>query len=262
MKILEKIIEVKKEILNEKKRKLPIEEIKRQILVYNKKHYSICKKLKNSFGIIGEIKRGSPSAGIIDKNIDLKKMAKIYEKSGINGISVLTCEPYFYGSIEDLKIVKSNVNLPVLMKDFVIDEYQIYEGKFYGADFILLIVRILNNEKLKQFIDVAEKLDLEILLEVHDYSDLERSLKIMEGWKNKILGINNRDLETLEVNIKNTINLIKLIDTDKIIVISESGIKKREEVEILKNLGVKGILVGESFLKSKNLKEKINEFKN
>ncbi|MCM8818340.1 MAG: indole-3-glycerol phosphate synthase TrpC [Candidatus Omnitrophica bacterium] len=261
MNILEEIIETKKEIIKKKKRKFPLEEFKKQI-AFNEKKYSIYEKLKNNFGIIGEIKRGSPSAGIIDKNINFKKVAKIYEICGISGISVLTCEPYFYGSIDDLKIVKETVKLPVLMKDFIIDEYQIYEGKFFGADFILLITRILDNEKIKNFIKLCEELNLEILIEVHNYADLKRIFELVENWENKMLGINNRDLDTLEVNIKNTINLIKFIEIDKIIVISESGIKKKEDVEILKNCGVRGILIGEGFLKSKNLKEKIEELKN
>lgn len=260
MNILYEIIEKKKGIIEKKKEKFPFDEIKRGII--SGKKYSIYERLKKGFGIIGEIKRASPSAGIIDKNIDFVKVAKIYERCGLSGISVLTCEPYFYGSIDDLKIVRENVNIPLLMKDFIIDEYQIYEGKFYGADFVILIARILDDEKIKKFIKICEEIGLEVLIEIFNSDDLKRVFKIVKNWENKILGINNRDLNTLNLSIENTLDLIKFIEIDKIIVISESGIKKREDVEILKNSGVRGVLVGESILKSENIEEKIKELKN
>ncbi|MCM8804371.1 MAG: indole-3-glycerol phosphate synthase TrpC [Candidatus Omnitrophica bacterium] len=261
MNILEKILEEKRKIVEKKKKEISIEKLNNRISE-NFRKYSIYNRLKESFGIICEIKRTSPSSGIINENIDFRKIAEIYEKSGVSGISVLTCEPYFAGSINDLKDVKEKVKIPVLMKDFVIDEYQIYEGNFYGADFILLIVRILDDERLKKFISICKNLNLEILVEVFDVYDLKRIFNIIEDWENKILGINNRDLTTLKTDINNTLNLIKYIPTDKIIVISESGIKSRNDVEILKNEGVKGVLVGEAILRSKNIEEKIKEFIN
>jgi indole-3-glycerol phosphate synthase len=258
MNILGSIVEEKKKILEERKKVLPIDKLLKEIS--DKKKYSICEKLKNNFGIIAEIKRASPSAGIIDRDIDLKKIARVYEKSGVGGISVLTCEPYFYGSLNDLKIVRENVEIPVLMKDFLIDEYQIYEGKFYGADFILLIVRILDDRKIKKFLKICDNLNFEVLVEVFNKDDLNRCFDLISEWENKILGINNRDLETLNVNIKNTFDLIKFIPVDKIIVISESGIKEKEEIIELKKAGVKGVLIGESILKSENIEKKIKEF--
>ncbi|MGB9677353.1 MAG: indole-3-glycerol-phosphate synthase, partial [Candidatus Ratteibacteria bacterium] len=168
----------------------------------------------------------------------------------------------FYGSLNDLKVVRENVRIPILMKDFIIDEYQIYEGNLYGADFILLIVRILKDEKLKKFIKICEELNLEILIEVFDKNDLKRVLKIVENWERKLLGINNRDLETMKTDINNTLNLIKFIPTDKIIAISESGIKNKKDIEILKNEGIKGVLVGEAILKSDNIEEKLKELIN
>ncbi len=258
MNILEKIVEEKKKIIEERKKIVPLVELTRKMT--NKKNFSICEKLKNDFGVIAEIKRASPSAGIINNEIDFKKIAKIYEKNGVSGISVLTCEPYFNGSINDLKIVKENTKIPVLMKDFLIDEYQIYEGKFYGADFILLIVRILDDKNIKKFLKICDDLNFEVLVEVFNKDDLNRCFDLISDWRNRILGINNRDLETLKVDIKNTFNLIKFVPVDKIIVISESGIKNKEEVIELKKLGVKGVLVGEGILKSKNIEEKIKEF--
>jgi len=260
MNTIEKIFEEKKQIIEERKKTLPLEKLSEEIS--NKKRYSIYEKLKNNFGIIAEIKRASPSAGIIDRDIDLKKIAKVYEKCGVSGISVLTCEPYFWGSINDLKTVRETVKIPILMKDFIVDEYQIYEGKYYGADFILLIVRFLEDKNLKKFIKICEKINMEILIEIFDIYDLKKVFKLVNDWENKILGINNRDLKNLKVNLNNTLNLIKHIPVDKIIVISESGIKEKKEILLLRDYGVKGALIGESILKSENMEEKIREFLN
>lgn len=260
MSVLKEIIEFKKEAVKKKKEFFPVRRIEEQIK--KEKKYSIWEKLKNELGVIGEIKRSSPSAGTILKDPDYGKIAKIYEKAGVSGISVLTCELYFNGSIEDLKTVRENVNIPVLMKDFIIDEYQIYEGKFYGADFVLLITRILDDKKFKDFVEICDDLKLEILIEVHSEREIERVFNNVKSWEGKILGINNRDIDTLKVNINNTINLIKYIPVDKIITISESGIKGKNEVEILKKYGIRGILVGESILKSGDIEKKIKEFLN
>ncbi|MCM8772013.1 MAG: indole-3-glycerol phosphate synthase TrpC [Candidatus Omnitrophica bacterium] len=259
MSILLEIIEQKEKTIKIKKRDLPLEKIKEELIFYEKR--SLYEKLKKNFGIIGEIKRGSPSAGIINKDVNFIEIAKIYEKNGLSGISVLTCEPYFFGKIEDLKIVRENVNIPILMKDFVIDEYQIYEGKANGADLILLIAKILKEREIKEFIKICEELNLEVIIEVHNYEELEKVFKVVENWENKILGINNRNLETLETKLENTLNLIKFIPVDKIIVISESGIRRKEEIDILRDYGIRGVLIGETFLKSKDIEEKIKEFK-
>ncbi|MGC8977077.1 MAG: indole-3-glycerol phosphate synthase TrpC [Candidatus Ratteibacteria bacterium] len=256
MSILDKIVDEKRKILEKKKIEIPEEKLKN--ILFPEKH-SIYYRLKKDFGIITEIKRASPSTGIINKDINFGEIGKIYEETGASGISVLTCEPYFFGSLNDLKVVRENVRIPVLMKDFIIDEYQIYEGNFYGADFILLIVRILDDEKLKKYIKICEELNLEILIEVFDKNDLKRVLKIVENWDKKLLGINNRDLETMKTDINNTLNLIKFIPTDKIIAISESGIKNKKDIEILKNEGIKGVLVGEAILRSNNIEEKLKE---
>lgn len=258
--LISEIIKKKSKIIEEKKKSLPIQKLSRMISI--KKGYSICKILRENFGIIAELKRASPSAGLINNDLDFKIMALKYQKSGVSGVSVLTCEPYFLGSMNDLETVRKSIEIPILMKDFVIDEYQIYEGKYYGADFILLIVRVLNNNELKKFIKICEEIGMEILIEVFNIDDLKRIFMLIDNWENKILGINNRDLDTLKVDMNNTLNLIKYIPVDKIIVISESGIKEKREISLLKNLGVKGILIGEGILKSKNIEEKIKELKN
>ncbi|MFN4226783.1 MAG: indole-3-glycerol phosphate synthase TrpC [Candidatus Ratteibacteria bacterium] len=260
MNILSEIIKIKKNIIEEKKKKVPLENLLKK--VEKVKNLSIYESLKREFGIIAELKRASPSTGLINQNLDFKKIALIYQNSGISGISVLTCEPYFFGSVEDLKTVRKVVKLPILMKDFIIDEYQIYEGKYHGADFILLVVRILDDKQIKNFIKICEKVSIEILIEIFNIEDLRRIFKLVDNWENKILGINNRDLKTLKVDINNTLNLIKHIPVDKIIVISESGIKEKKEISLLRDSGIKGVLIGESILKSKNIEEKIKELKN
>lgn len=253
--VLSEILRIKKKIIEEKKKILPVKKIQEKINFDKGK--SIYESLKKNFGIIAELKRSSPSAGPINPDLDFVNTALLFEKCGVSGLSVLTCEPYFNGSIDDLRKVKNCVNIPVLMKDFIIDEYQLYEGKLVGADFIILIVRILSNNELKRLLKVSEELNFEILIEIHNQYDLKRVFKIVNEWENKILGINNRDLKTLKTDISNTINLIKFIPLDKIVVISESGIKEKSEIDILRESGIRGVLIGESILRSENLEEKL-----
>ncbi|RKY31898.1 MAG: indole-3-glycerol phosphate synthase TrpC [Candidatus Omnitrophota bacterium] len=248
--ILEEIIRIKKEIV-EKKKKRPLKERNFPVL-------KLTERLEKEFGIIAEVKKASPSAGILKKNYRPADIAKIYEECGASGISVLTCEPYFFGSIEHLRKVKENVNIPVLMKDFIFDEYQILEGKYSGADIILLIAKILQTNQLKKLSKFADSLNLEVIVEVHDKDDIKKAFKI-ENWENKIIGINNRDLESLKVDINTTFKLLKLLPKDQIPVISESGIKGRKEIMRLKEEGIKGVLVGETLLKSKDLRKKFKE---
>ena len=254
--ILEKIIEEKK-CLIEKQKKEGIDKRYKNIL---RKTLSLRENLNKEFGLIAEIKRASPSAGIIKKDLDVKEIAHIYESCGVAGISVLTCEPFFKGDIEDIKRVREVVESPVLMKDFIIDDYQIYLGRIYGADAFLLILRILSDEEFLKLLDAGEDSGMETLIEVHTEDELERALHLVKNWENKILGINNRDLDTLKTDISITLNLIKLVPEDKIVVISESGIRSRKDVEKLREAGVNGVLIGESLLKSENLKEKLQEF--
>lgn len=255
MEILKKIIDFKKENLSE----ISLEENRRREFPV----LSLRKLLeKDEFGLICEIKRASPSAGKINIDIDVEKIAKEYEENGATGISVLTCEPYFQGSIDDLEKVKKVVNIPVLMKDFIIDEKQIYQGFYSGADVILLILKILDDKKLKELCRIIDELGIECIVEVHQKSEIERAMEVIKNWDNKILGINNRNLETLEIDIRKSFDLIKFILKDKITTISESGIKKSEDIEKLKEAGFKGALIGESLMKSERKGEKIKEFIN
>jgi indole-3-glycerol phosphate synthase len=205
--------------------------------------------LGDRINIIAEIKKASPSKGVINNNVDVVKLSKTYEASGACAISVLTEENKFHGSFEDLSDVRKAVNLPLLCKDFIFDEFQIYQAKKAGADAILLIVAMLDEEKLKNLYDFANNLGLDVLVEVHTEAELEIAKKIGA----KIIGVNNRDLHTFDVSLDVSRNLIKQAPKNALM-ISESGISKKEEILELKLLGFSGFLIGETFMKSNNLR--------
>jgi len=256
--ILENILDEKRRIICEEKKIVPLEKLRKKPAEPNPR--SLKKSLEEKgFGIIAELKRGSPSAGVIDRNLDVTGKALAYSRSGVSGISVLTCEPYFYGSPDDLRDVRKVIDLPLLMKDFIFDPYQVFQGKACGADAVLLILRVLSDDGFNRLSDTAESLMMEVLVEVHTRDELERTFRLVKNWKDKILGINNRNLETLKTDLNVTLDLIKFVPRDKITVISESGIKNRSEVKMLEEAGLHGILVGESILRSDNLKEKLKE---
>jgi indole-3-glycerol phosphate synthase len=256
--VLQTIIEEKRKLISEEKKNFPRGEFREKASL--RKTFSLKKSLlEKSFGIIAEIKRASPSAGVIEENLDIKKTALAYRSMNVSGISVLTCEPFFRGSTEDLKVVRENVDIPLLMKDFVIDSFQIYKGRASGADAILLILRILSDKDFLNFMDISEKLMMETVVEVHTKEELDRALSLVKNWDNSILGINNRNLNTLKTDLKTTLDLIKFVQGDKIVAISESGIKNREDIERLKDAGLKGALIGESLLKSGDVRGKLKE---
>ncbi len=209
---------------------------------------------KGKISLIAEVKKASPSAGVIVEDFDPVDIAKAYEKAGAAALSVVTDQKYFQGEIRYLERVKLSAKVPVLRKDFIIDESQIYESYRYGADAVLLIARILTDEQLIDFIGLTKKLKLRCLVEVHDGADTERALRS----RARIIGINNRDLDTLAVDLQTTFDLIdKFPELKKGIIISESGISSPEQVRALREKGVSGILVGESLLRSSNVAEKI-----
>lgn len=208
------------------------------------------------FSLIAEIKKASPSAGIIRPLFDPINLAKTYEESGAAAISVLTDEKFFQGKLEYIKAAKESTTIPILRKDFIIDELQVYESRIAGADAILLIKKVLDDEKLVSLLKLTEELGMQALVEVHNSKEAERVLMT----EAKIIGINNRDLKIFRVDKKNTISLIKKNpELKERIIISESGIKNRADVQALKDAGVNGILVGETLLKSNNIPMKINE---
>ncbi len=211
---------------------------------------------KAKFSLIAEIKKASPSAGLIRQDFDPISLAKVYEESGAAAISVLTDEKYFQGKIEYLKAAKVSTTIPVLRKEFIIDETQIYESRIAGADALLLIARLLKDSELISLLALTEKLGMQALVEVHNAEEVQRVLRTNA----RIIGINNRDLDTLKVSLKNTINLLKQFPELKDrVVISESGIHNQKDVQMLKNAGVEGMLVGEAILRSANIPEKIRE---
>ncbi|GAA0306346.1 indole-3-glycerol phosphate synthase/indole-3-glycerol phosphate synthase/phosphoribosylanthranilate isomerase/anthranilate synthase/indole-3-glycerol phosphate synthase/phosphoribosylanthranilate isomerase [Gracilibacillus halotolerans] len=200
--------------------------------------------------IIAEIKRASPSKGLINDQVNPQEQGVTYEEYGAGGISVLTDEPFFQGTIEDMQQVRQKVNIPVLNKDFIIDEIQIDRAYDAGANLILLIAAALPEERLKELYAYAEGKGLEILFEVHTEEELEVAKRIGA----KIVGVNNRDLKTFNVDLAVTEKLASLIDTSSTLLISESGMKDQADVERVMRAGAKGILVGETMMRSDNLK--------
>lgn len=209
----------------------------------------------DKFTIIAEFKKASPSKGIIAPDFDVKEVLKVYEDLPIAAYSVLTEEDFFKGSDEYLKFVASNTVRPTLRKDFIIDKYQIYEAKHLGASAVLLIVSILK-ESLKEFYDLCIELGIAPLVEVHNKEELNIALKVGVD----IIGINNRDLKTFKVDLNTTKELIKYIPQDKK-VISESGIQSIGDIKMLKELGISGVLIGETLMRNLKNKEMLNELK-
>ena len=211
------------------------------------KNIVINSSLEKKNFIIGEIKKASPSAGEIIHNYEPTEIAKNYERAGVKALSVLTEKNYFKGEIDHLSYIKQNTNIPILRKDFIIDEYQIYESKVYQADVILLIVSILSDDELKKFLKIAKELNLDCIIETHDENEIKRALKL----DYPILGINNRNLKNLKTNLNNSVSLFTSISKDYT-VIAESGIKTAEDINMYNDLGIFNFLIGESILRSKD----------
>jgi indole-3-glycerol phosphate synthase len=255
--ILKEIIKNKELELKNKKYMVSLEEIKRQAYNLPKDNRDFKKVIsypKGKIKLIAEIKKASPSEGIICKKFDPVAIARSYEASKVCAISILTDEKFFQGNLQHLKKVKEVTNIPILRKDFIIDEYQIYESKIAGADAILLIADCLSEDSINNFLNIANSLGLDCVVEIHNQNDLDKVLNT----KTEIIGINNRNLYTFVVDLKTTFMLKLLIPKDKI-VISESGIKTNEDVQLLQEKGIDAILVGTTLMKSENIKDKIKE---
>ena len=245
MGILQKIVANTRASLAHKKVELPLEKIQSSLenlkLPRGKFKDHISSKDE---AIIAEIKKASPSAGVIKEDFDPTKIAMEYEGFGASALSILTEEDFFMGSVEYLKEVKKITSLPILRKDFMIDEYQIYESKLIGADCILLIASILTDQEIEDFISTAKKLELDYLIEVHDENELKR----VEHFEDALIGVNNRNLETFEVDLNNSVRLRNTFK-QKNIFIAESGIKSREDMNYLKMNNIKVFLIGESLMR-------------
>jgi indole-3-glycerol phosphate synthase len=244
MNILDKIIEQKKEEVKKQKSKVKIDDLQ-QSAFYNRNTFSLKQFLldENKTGIIAEFKRKSPSKGIINDTADVVDVTTAYTNNGASCLSVLTDELFFGGTAEDLQKARVN-NIPILRKDFIIDEYQITEARAMGADVILLIAACLTPERVKELAQFAKSLQLEVLLEIHNEDELQHICDATE-----IVGINNRDLKTFTVDINRSIELGKKIPADKI-KIAESGINNIDTICTFKQAGFKGFLIGENFMKA------------
>ena len=207
-----------------------------------------------TISLIAEIKKTSPSQGVIREEFNVQEIARIYQEVQVQAISVLTEEDYFSGSITYLNSVKAITQLPILRKDFILEPYQVYESRYFGADAILLIADLLTKEKIAELIGIADSLGMDCLVEVHT----EKELKKILSMKVPLIGINNRDLHTLEVDFKITEKLFPLIPKDKVVVV-ESGIKNAQDVLFLKILGVNAVLIGTAFMQAEDIRRKVEE---
>lgn len=249
MKILERILKSKREELEFRKRiptsfpsfPLPRRDFKSALLAVN-------------VALIGELKKCSPSAGVIRKDFEPVKLAKEMEEGGVSALSVITDSEFFCGSLGFLPIIKLKTNLPILMKDFIIDEFQIDLAERLGADAILLIARCLSHRKLAEFVDKAEKKGLQCLVEIHSKEDLEK----IKGLPIEMIGINSRDLSDFKVNLESIIQIKNKITSD-LLVVAESGIKERKDIEMLTQVGIKVFLVGEAIMRAKDVRGKVRE---
>lgn len=256
---LGEIIKLKKKRLAIAREKISLEDLKRKVFAVRENsdsHRLQTALMRNDkINIIAEIKRASPSKGVINDKINVAELARHYEKGNACAISVLTEEDKFQGSLEDLKTAKSAVEIPVLRKDFIFDEFQIYEAAEAGADVILLVAAMLNDKVLSKLHRLAERdLGLDVLVEVHALQELERIKKMGA----KIIGINNRDLHSFKVSLDVSRRLIKHAPEDALM-IAESGLQTREDLLELKGLGFRGFLIGETLMKSNNVE---NELRN
>ena len=255
--ILDQIVADRRLELEARERSLPLAELQR-VALKQPPPLDLASALSGDhIQLIAEVKKASPSRGIIRSDFNPVEIAQTYASNGASAISVLTETRYFQGSINHLKDIGEalgNKRLPLLRKDFILDPYQVYESRAYGADSLLLIVAILTPEKLEELLKLSHKLGMSCLVEVHNEAEVEIALKSGA----RIIGINNRDLKTFTVELTTTERLRPLIPADRIVV-SESGIKDRSDMEKLKQWGVNAVLVGESLLSTANIVAKMKE---
>lgn len=257
--ILDRIVDEKiKEVERLKKdNKLIIDRLKEETI--NNRRLFEKELAKKELTVIAEIKKASPSKGVIAKKFEPDKQLKEYVKGGARVISVLTDKKFFQGSPEILKKLQAKTDLPILRKDFIIDPVQVYESFYLKANIILLIAAILEKKDLINLIEICNNLGIEALIEVHNNHDLEKVLET----EARIIGINNRNLKNFNVDLKNTEKIITRLDKmgirNQFYLVSESGIKSRADISYLQGIGVNGVLIGESLMRANNPAEKIHE---
>lgn len=253
--ILNQIIDRTKFDLEKQKQKLPFN-ILQKALSHSRNPLDPLKSLKDGINIIAEVKKASPSKGVIRDNFDPLQIALEYERAGAWAISVL-CEPhYFLGSIEYLGLVRRFVNLPLLRKDFIIDRYQIAQARIYGADMILLIAKALDTKSLTELSNYANELNLTVLMEIHDEEDLEKALQTNA----KLIGINHRNLKTFDMDMELSFKLKELIPSDRVVV-AESGLYSYNQILSLNQNGIRGFLIGEHFMRQDDIYQAVMDIR-
>jgi len=263
--VLDDIVRAKKEEVQRRKSQISVEELQSKALGVDRPrnfYAAVTKQPLRKVNLIAEIKKASPSAGVIRADFDPEKLARIYTEAGADALSVLTDEQFFQGDLEYIQRVKKVSQLPVLRKDFIIDEYQIYESRAYGADAILLITEILTSSQMIDMLILAGMLKMTSLIEVHSPESLMTVRQTVgfshEGYS--LLGINNRDLQTQKVDIGTTLRLIDMLEEDmRDELVSESGIKTAADIDKLAKAGVLAVLIGETFMRADNITAKIEE---
>ncbi|ACU07941.1 Indole-3-glycerol phosphate synthase [Flavobacteriaceae bacterium 3519-10] len=253
MTILDQIIKRKKEEIAAAMASVSVSELK-DAAFFSRKTLSLKETLTAKSGIITEFKRQSPSKGIINNKADIAQVAHSYEKFGASGISVLTDRDFFGGEMRDIINIREQINIPILRKDFMIDEYQFYEAKSMGADVILLIAACLSVQQVEEFTALSHQLGLEVLLEIHIEDELSHFNNNID-----LVGINNRNLKDFKVDLQHSVNLRNLLPKGSLAV-AESGISGPEDFEFLKQKGFDGFLMGEYFMKNENPGAAFQEF--
>ncbi|MBF0328483.1 MAG: indole-3-glycerol phosphate synthase TrpC [Nitrospirae bacterium] len=256
MSILKEILRKKQERLADAKRGTSLAELKNTIanIEPSRDFKSAIKRQSSRIKLIAELKKASPSKGLIRKEFEPERIASIYESKGANAISVLTEEDYFQGHLSYIAIVKNASSLPALRKDFIFDEYQIYEARANQADAILLMASVLERGQADEYLCLAHEIGLSVLFEIHNENELETALLI----KAPIIGINNRDLKTLKIDLSTTFRLKKQIPAG-IVVVAESGIKERRDAETLEKASIDAMLIGTALMSSEDIGKKIEE---
>ena len=254
MNILDTIIERKKQEISESKFKISVEQLKDSAF-FERKTFSLKETLKSKSGIIAEFKRKSPSKGIINDKVSTLEVVSDYEKHGASAVSILTDNDFFGGSFNDILSVRNYINIPILRKDFMIDEYQFYEAKSIGADVILLIAACLSPNQVLEFTELAHSLKLEVLLEIHSEEELKHINPAID-----FVGINNRNLKDFKVNLQHSVELKNQLPKD-IFSIAESGIYNENDFLFLKEKGFDGFLMGEYFMKGNKFSDFVSNVK-
>ncbi len=257
MSFLNKILDTKKEEVNTLRKSFSLNSFK-ESEYFSKPSISLKTVLRHNdrLGIISEIKKASPSKGILKEDFDHLEIAKKYIKNETDAISILTDRNYFKGDIQFLSDIAAIKTVPLLRKDFILDEYQIFEAKASGADAILLIVEALFKEQITELTAAAKECGLEVLLEIHSSSQLDK----IDFDKNDLIGINNRNLDSFEVNLNTTLELAKIIPSD-VTLVSESGLNTYDDLRKIKSSSINAVLVGEHFMRSESIEKSFKEFK-